>query len=111
MGLLVLPGLWLPQPLASGGGSASKVQQAAGSPRIAVLLGAGGRVWGHKEWWLLFVTPPCPNSLPLVSSPSTDPVPVCHTTELIYFSRGLALGGVREQHVITLSKYYCSAEI
>lgn len=31
-------------------------------------------------------------------------------TELIYFSCGLALGGAREQHVITLSKYYSSAE-
>lgn len=61
----------------------------------------------------LSVTLPHPGQtfLPPISLfPSLGPGPICHTAEMIYFSCGLALSGVREQHVITLSKYYNSTE-
>lgn len=70
MGLLVLPGLWLPQPLASGGGSASKVRQAAGSPRAAVLRGGGGKGLGPQR----VVAPVCHPSLPKPPPISLFPV-------------------------------------
>lgn len=74
-------------------------------------LGPGGNEATESGSACLSPSLPRPNSpLPISLFPFRRSRPNLSQTELIYFSCGLALGGAREQHVITLSKYYSSAE-